>query len=302
MKKIAKFLLLLAICFTILVIHPKKIWVEDWINVTQFGTDSRAIQKALNIAKEKGKVNIIIPNGVYDIKNTLVIYKNTRIKMEENTVLMRKHPGTLIRNGKAGDQYTGYEGNGNIIIEGGTLDGNYSNSSYSQYGYGGLSFAHAKNLIIRDVTIKDIVFAHGMEINSSYNVLIEDCVFIGFKDNTANGSRNYSEAVQIDLASHSGFPDFGSWDYTPSKQVTIRNNYFGNSTTEGMEPWPVGIGGHGGQDHIWNEDINIYNNTFDGMTFAGVRPYKWRNVEINNNTYNNSKIPILVETNNQNVH
>jgi len=296
MKKFTRVIVALIVCFLFITIHPKKIVEIHWINVLTFGNDSNAIQQALDIAKYEGNANIIIPDGNYNIYKTLIVYSNTHIIMGENTYLNRMFPGTLMENGKVGDNYQGYHGNGNIIIDGGTINGNVLYAPYGIYGYGGIGFAHANKLVIRNLTIKDIVYSHAIEINSSNNVLIENCKFLGYKDNTPNKSREFSEAIQIDFAAKSAFPDFGTWDFTPSKNVIIRNNYFGVSNTRGMSHWPVGVGGHGALNNVWIENVKIYHNTFQGMYFAAIRSYNWKKVFIKNNEFNNCKTPVLVNS------
>ncbi|MGM0902868.1 MAG: right-handed parallel beta-helix repeat-containing protein [Bacillota bacterium] len=294
MNKVLKLILGLLILCIILTIEPQRMNLENWISVADYGSDSKAIQIALDTAKENGSANIYIPNGDYDIYETLVIYKNTHLLMEENARLIRQHSGTFIRNGNIGDEYYGYQGNGNIIIEGGILDGNSRVAPYGKYGYAGLGIAHADNVIIKNLTIKDIVYSHAIEINSSKNVIISNNKFLGYLDSTGKGARNYSEAIQLDSAFKSGFPAFGAWDLTPSKDVIIKNNFFGNSDTEGMNPWPVGVGGHGALKNVVIENVKIQNNTFDGMSYAGVRPYKWKGVKIQDNTFINNKALIIV--------
>lgn len=267
----------------------------DVIDISKYGHDSEAIQKGLNKAKTEGKVEILIPAGNYEINETLLIYENTKIVMEEDTVLVRKHPGSFMSNGKAGDQFTGYKGNGNIIIEGGTLDGNVHDAEYGAYGYGGIAFAHAEKIEIRNLTIKDIVFSHAIEMNSSRNVLIENCQFLGYLDPTTDESRSKSEAIQLDFSSKNGFPHFGDWDGTPSRTVVIKNNYFGDSDTKGMATWPVGVGSHSGNNQEWNENITITGNTFKGMTYTGISAYNWNHVEIRDNTFSGIDEVITIE-------
>lgn len=268
---------------------------SDVIDISKYGHDSQAIQKGLDKAKKDGKVEILIPAGSYSINETLLIYENTKIVMEEDTLLVRKHPGAFMSNGKAGDQFNGYKGNGNIIIEGGTLDGNVQNAEYGEYGYGGIEFAHADHIEIRNLTIKDIVYSHGIEINSSHNVVIENCRFLGYLDPTNDGSRRKSEAIQLDFSSKNGFPHFGDWDGTPSRDVVIKNNYFGVSDTKDMDTWPVGVGSHSGKNDEWNEHITITANKFIGMTYTGISAYNWNHVKISDNTFSGINEVITIE-------
>lgn len=295
MKRILSYILMGVLIFGAILFISYQNEQPDVIDISKYGHDSAAIQKGLNKAKTDGKVEILIPAGNYSMNETLHIYANTKIVMEEDTVLVRKHTDAFMSNGKAGDQFTGYKGNGNIIIEGGTLDGNVLDADYGEYGYGGIEFAHADHIEIRNLTIKDIVYSHGIEINSSHNVVIENCQFLGYLDPTTDKSRSKSEAIQLDFSSKNGFPHFGDWDGTPSRDVVIKNNYFGDSDTKEMNTWPVGVGSHSGKNDEWNENITITGNKFMGMTYTGISAYNWNHVKIRDNTFSGINEVITIE-------
>jgi hypothetical protein len=114
--------------------------IDSIVNVQDYGAtglgstaDQTAIQTVLDMAKNNGSVHCIIPDGVYWVTNRLTIYKNTRIQMGKNTVLLRKWAGGFFANGVSGDSFTGYTGNGNILVEGGTLDGNWAEYNDIRY-------------------------------------------------------------------------------------------------------------------------------------------------------------------------
>ena len=133
------------------------------INVLQAGAkgdgqadDAAAIQKAL----DGGSCKIVFPPGVYKIGKTLKVASKTWIKADKKTVI-RFADGA----GKDADSFmlTNIDpaaGNQDIIIEGGTWDGNNANNPRGpRHGprpsYGGvtISFANVQNLIIRDLTV-----------------------------------------------------------------------------------------------------------------------------------------------------
>ncbi|MCR5429950.1 MAG: glycoside hydrolase family 55 protein [Eubacterium sp.] len=134
------------------------------------------IQAALNVG---GRV--YFPSGVYLISEPLVIKSDTYIIMESNTILKRNGevtmntsattplnytsgPYAIFTNGHKTDSFTGYNGNGNITIEGGIIDcdGNSYNSASN-----GIAFAHGKNIRIKNITIKNVNYGHHIEMNSS---------------------------------------------------------------------------------------------------------------------------------------
>ncbi|MGE6259265.1 hypothetical protein ACQKCU_15400 [Heyndrickxia sporothermodurans] len=109
-----------------------------------------------------------------------------------------------------GSMYRGYDGEGNIIIEGGIFDGNLETYDYECSGF---SLSHAENIKFSNVTIKDLYACHAMDLSGVKNVLIENCRFLGYRDKP-DQSRNYSGAIQIDIQTAGGFPAFGEHDNT----------------------------------------------------------------------------------------
>lgn len=242
--------------------------------------DTTALQRVLNLSKTNGGVTIVVPKGVYKVTRTLLIYRSTRLSLNHNTVLKRHHNDSFFLNGDYGAQYDRYEGHGNIVMEGGTLDGNII-----QYpdAFNGINIGHASNVTIRDMTIKDISWAHAIEIDASSGVLVQNCKFLGYK-NAADGSRYFSEAIQIDAMTKLGFTAFGKYDGTPSRNITVRDCYFGASGTVGTTAWPAGVGTHGAIHDAWAHDIRIVNNTFDRLTYWAVRLFKWNDCLVQGNT------------------
>ncbi|MFE0506382.1 right-handed parallel beta-helix repeat-containing protein [Peribacillus butanolivorans] len=82
-----------------------------------------------------------------------------------------------------------------------------------------------------------------------------------------------------------GFSLFGSWDGAPCENVTVRDCYFGASPN--LPAYPTGVGNHRQFAGTWNKNINIYNNLFDGMPWGGIRPYKFSDLKIHHNHFNN---------------
>jgi hypothetical protein len=242
--------------------------------------DTASIQQILSLAKISMKgLKVKIPKGIYKLTSTLRIYQNSYLEMEAGTVLLRCHNNSIIVNGDSGATYNEYSGNGNITITGGTLEGNLLNFPD---GYNAIGIARGKNITIRNVEIRDVMDGHGIDMNACDTVLIENCRFLGYKD---TGSSYFREAIQIAEHSPEGFTEFGPFDYTPCRNITIRNNYFGASGTAGTTAYPTGIGHHSHYVDVYNSNIRITGNTFEGMTYAGVRSFKYKDLYIANNTF-----------------
>ena len=276
--------------------------------------DTKAIQQALDIAKVNGYVNVVIPNGKYKITSTLTIYKNTYLKLSAKAEIIRCHKASFIKNIETGisplsDPDDVYSGNGNLVIDGGVFDGNILNQSFvfgsldtSTGGYNGIYLAKAKNIVIKNAVFKDIVSCHAIDVNTIDGLIVDNCRFLGYVNGTTDLSRDYSEAIQISCV-YTSDDVAGKADGTPSKNIKISNCYFGNSGTEGYatwksglyikaEPWCTGVGEHSCSYDKYVNNIKITNNTFEGMTYAGVRPFKFKNTLINGNTFIDCNVDI----------
>lgn len=252
--------------------------------------DTSYIQAILDIAVTKGAVYCHIPKGTYRLTNKLYLSKNTKIVMDKGARLLRDHSSGFFINGRSGDNFTGFNGNGNISIEGGVLDGNLT-ARYKHYNAIGL--ARGQNIVLRNVEILDVRGAHAVDINACKDVLIERCKFKGYDINytvDGDGASYYREAIQIANHTEAGFNSFGSFDAQPCENITVRDNYFGKS--DNYPAYPTAVGNHGAVVDLYMKNIRIYDNEFDGMTYAGVRPYKFENTMIKNNTFINCETGI----------
>lgn len=242
-----------------------------------------AIQNVLDLALTEGQVKVVIPDGTYLLDKPLAIYKNTHLLMGKNAVLLRGHTAGILSNGKDKENiYSGYNGNGNILIEGGVFDGNIDNFPS---GFVHINLGHGENITIRDSIFKEVTNAHALDIAGCKDVLIENCHFRGFLDTTGVDTYNYSEAVQIGEITSDGFPPFGTYDGTPSVNIEVKGCYFGGSDHPFTRAWGVGVGHHAATNNIFNSNIKVTGNTFDGMTYAAVRVFKYKDVKVTNNSF-----------------
>lgn len=253
---------------------------------------NKYLQECFNYCRDNECSTVFIRKGVHKANGRMNIYKNTRLILEEGAVIQCIGlTGTPLINGDPDDNFVEYDGNGNIYIEGGTWISNSVGEPESNRNLFG--FGHADGITIKNVTFMNIKESHCIDLNSSKNVLIENCKFLGFKDND-EGTRYFSEAIQIAEHTQIGFGGFGSYDATPCKNVTIRNCYFGASDIYG--PFGSGVGNHGAIHDIYQENIVVDNCVFEGMLLAGVRPMKWNNVTVKDSTFKNCKIGVVVSS------
>ncbi|NEY19385.1 hypothetical protein G4D61_05305 [Bacillus ginsengihumi] len=271
------------------------------LNVKQYGAigdghhdDWKAIQLALNRVKSNGGGTVYIPNGKYIVTHALRIYSNTYLKLAKDAIIVRKDDGTVVINGEVNGQYTGYNGQGNILIEGGIFLMNDSSNPKPGTAFG---IARANGLVIRNVKVLNIVNSHGIDLNSSKNVVIENCKFMGFKDTTNNKSRGYAEAVQIANHTKIGFSILGVYDGTPCENVKVSHCIFGNNSKDGFGSWGVGIGDHSlGVIGKYNRHIQITKNTFLDCSFSGIHINSYKDTEITGNRFEECEHSIFVFT------
>ena len=255
------------------------------INVDEFtGTDHFIIQSALNKARDNGGGTVYVPSRLYELDNELIIYSNTTLWCEAGAILKRTKNGYIIMNGERGKSYSKYNGNGNIKLINGVYDGNAQSSNV---GVGSnIVFAHADNIVIENVTVKNSN-SHHIEINSSKNVTINNCKLIG-----GLSSLTFQEAIQLDLSTRGGFSAFGDYDNTPCENIYITNNYFGDSKE--LPSVSRGVGSHSTRIGALMKNIYIENNIFDGCRDWCIQLLSYTDTYINNNTFKNCNAGIII--------
>lgn len=258
--------------------------LSESLTVTAFGAtgtgtvdDAPAIQAALNAAKLRGGW-VIIPPGTYLLATLpLRIYRNTRLTLLPGARFVRGAAETMLINGDAGQSLGGYGGHGNITVEGGIWDCQGTVPALSASAMC-ISIGHARDITIRDVEIRDVSGYHAIELNSTKRATVEGCRFLGYYD---PGARDFSEAVQIDLAKSSGvFGGFGPYDHTPCEDILVSGCYFGASGTARTTAWPRGVGSHSATITKYHRRIRVSDCSFEGVTQYAVSAYNWEDTAI----------------------
>jgi len=266
------------------------------VNVVELGADptgqkdsSPAIQEALDRAKNGKSVRVYIPPGSYRLNATLINWGNTLVSAKD-AVLLNYAGRYMMTNGDGTTNYYGYNGNGNMVFEGGTWD---CRGAAIQLRSNCFSFGHARNIFIKEAVFKDVPSYHAIEFNACQNFKVEDSSFLGFVD--LDGTRYFSEAIQIDLAQRPEvFGAFGAYDFTVCKDGIVDNCYFGPSGTPGTQSWPRGVGSHSSTIGYWHENITVRNSTFMETEGWAIRGYNWIITEITGNTLRNCRYGITV--------
>lgn len=272
---------------------------EIIVNVKIFGAkgdginnDSPATQQALDYVTSlpQGGTILFPSGGNYSMQAELVVRKNTRI-LATGATITRNHTGYMIINGLRTDLFSTYNGNGNITIDGGLWN------AQGQNGGGGsiFTFGHANGLTVKNATLMDACRSHAIEFNSSQNILVDNCKFLGCVD--PQDEVLFTEAVQLDIAKPGfGLYAIGYHDNTTCKNVVIQNSTFDGSGNAGSRPWGTAIGTHSATVGFYMDNIRIQNNFFNNLTIWGVRAYSYKNLTIENNIFTNCRGGIMIET------
>ncbi|HBU90202.1 MAG TPA: hypothetical protein DEB53_03185 [Bacillus pumilus] len=256
----------------------------------KYGNFDDAMQAALDLSKST-PITLVVPPGNYTQTRTLRIFRSTRLIVQGGAVIKRNFVGSMLVNGLETDNFSGYNGHGNIVIEGGgTFD---SNGAVIKQQCSVFGFAHADGIIIRDITVLDVCGGHAFDCAGNQNVLIENVKFKGYADYV--GDRWFSAAIQIDLMrSSANFGAFGSYDQTVTRNIVIRGNYFGRSSKLGG--WARAVDSHTSTDGVWYSVIRILDNVIEDTTEYAISGNKWYDTRISGNKINNcaSGIRILL--------
>lgn len=241
------------------------------------------LQNALDELKSSREGILYIKSGTYLIDRRLYIPENTKIIMDNDTILLRGHSGGFFDNGNPNNNVGGYEGDGNIAIFGGILDNNYENINvYPTKQVNMITLRHADNLVFKDITFRNSITAHVFDINGSNNITIDNCRFEGYID-LNNKGKYKGEAIQLSEYVPGGI-EGGIFDGTPTQNVTVKNCIFTKSVV--LNGFDTCIGNHISMHDVYTNNILIENNIFEYCT-VGVRPYKWNDVTIINNVFEN---------------
>lgn len=256
--------------------------LSDWYVVSTSGDNTTAIQNKLNEARDNGGGTVYIPSGTFTTTATLKIYSNTKLLLGEGVTLVRGHTASyFIANGDPGSNYSGYGGQSNIYIEGGTWDMNATNASYQNNSLTCLGLAHGSNINIQNLTIKNVQGDNAISLNGVENVNIKNVKFLGYY----SVSSSTSEAIKIDVIKDStAFNYFGSYDNTPCKNINIDSCYFGVSGGAGTTAWHRGVGTRNSVSSVFQSSVRISNNFFDSLLGSAIDVKAYRDFSVTNNT------------------
>lgn len=234
-------------------------------------TDDRAaLQAALDAAAGR---TLLIPPGDYLVNSRLILPANIRIVGYGATLHRGTGDGTLITNQVNGDvTTTGYNGRGNITIEGLTVDSHGDDAGRANGNI--FTLIHARSFTFRDCRFLRPRGHHALDLIGIEQMTVDACRFEGYSDS----GETWKEAIQLDLA-HSTQNGAGVKDGTVTRDLHVRGCYFGRYGT--LPAHQVGVGSHY-TESIYFDRVKVTDCTFDGTSRAGVRGYWWRDSHISN--------------------
>lgn len=264
--------------------------VTDNKNVFADGVhdDTKALQECIDKVKDGGTV--YFPDGTYLVSSSLIFYSNQVFKLSDNAVILRNAESEPITRyllaSYSEPEWKEYEGTHDVIISGGIFDGNSDTTEKSTL----VNTVHCRNIRIEGCRFCHCSTWHMIEINSTENATVTNCIFDG-PTYTKVHDELLNEEIQLDLSREGSYGpvyncdgtliDFCK-DDTVCRNITIENNIFK------CAGFPA-IGHHGDCAH---NNIIIRNNIFDGPSglngksrgYIIFRPMV-HGVEVNNNIF-----------------
>lgn len=287
MKKITSLFLSLILLASSLFVGGINAFADTFISITDANGNSKKtiaivddITDELVSAFDYCKINstannvyvINIPNGAFEIKDTIFPCDNTTVKLNKDTTLINaiNGRGNIFCSTKYATKYNGLT---NFSVIGGTMTYASDNKNESVL----LRFAHCKDILIKDVSFLNGYMSHFIEIAASKDVLFEGCSFEGFEGDIKKSS---SEAIQIDILEETThFASMPEYDGTMNDNITVNNCVFKNLIS--------GVGTNSIYEGYYQTNIKVTNNTFTNLSGIAVNAFSYVDSEISNNTMKN---------------
>ncbi|MBE6772592.1 MAG: hypothetical protein E7544_00050 [Ruminococcaceae bacterium] len=222
--------------------------------------DTKALQECIDEARDGGTV--YFSDGIYLVSKALIFYSNQIFRLSDNAVILRSAKSEPITRyllaSYSEPGWGGYNGTHDVIISGGIFDGNADTKEKSTL----VNTVHCNNIQIIGCRFRNCSTWHMIELNSTSNATVKDCVFDG-PSYTYIPENLLNEQIQLDLAREGSYGpvyncdseliDFCK-DDTVCCNISITDNIFK------CGGFPA-IGHHGDCGH---HSIFIRNNIFDG--------------------------------------
>lgn len=263
---------------------------QSLVSVSDFGAvgdraadDTAALQAALDAAEGK---TLWFDDRTYVVSDVLTVRQGTTLRGNRGTTIMRKtgYHREILGNWERGDTTTtGHDGNGNIVVDGITFDGNAATEPGNM-----VVFVHCRDVTIRDCVFLDCTANHHLELNSTRHAQVSRCKFLGFRPHPEVSARK--EAIQIDRA-HPTLGVGGAPDGTMSGEISIESCYFGPDHKGNRAP-NIATGTHNEAPagNIY-DNLRVLNCVGEGLNMAGTRWVNTHGLRVIGNEFTLSRRP-----------
>ncbi len=261
--------------------------VKDGDNITI------QLQAALALARMKATkkipYKIIIPKGTYYLSSTLHIYSNTSLFIEDVVFVRDFQEGPMLMSGSYMEDSPYIEQESNIVIQGGTFDGNCFDELYRAVttSFSNLYFAYAKDIQLIGVKVSNNIGGHYIEMKGVDNIIIRDCIFDKYCTNQTIKNSDRREALKF------GVMKLLSSDGKVEKELSCNNILIKNNKF-----WDVfqGIGFDYIPDSKVYKNVSIHNNTFSSCKREAMILSSLSQSSIYRNRIENVRVGIWIQS------
>lgn len=286
------------------VINPNQIPYRDhytddtWYN--NYTRDYYVFKSYLEQLERVGGGTLTVNAGTYSITNTLFIPSNTKIIFKDGCVINKGtytgFPDTVLVPSQSVFQLLepslalgkevvgGYDGAHDVQLIG---EGTVIVDMLFYYGATAVILAHNNNVTIQNINFRNYLGHHMIELNSSQNVTIDNCSFVGSK--STNSKDSIKEAINIDTPDANTGGLNLAWpkqDRTPVNNVTIQNSSF-NNTLRAIGSHKYSVSLLDNMTQLYHTNVNILNNMITNTQGWAIRSINWKNCVIKGNTFMN---------------
>lgn len=234
---------------------------------------------------------ITLPPGVYWIRcqdretgcpRTLRLCRNLWLAMEGVTLCRADTSNAAMLRTCSEGAAEGYTGCGNLILQGGVWDAGMAHYSpgWENARFSTVRLGHGENILLTNMTFSGCVNGHHLELCGIRGCSVVNCTFRGYLDTAYRGSRDYKEAIQIDVVNNDAIaPSFPSYDDTVSRDVVVYGCAFRNLCR--------GVGGHNAVYGRYYSHIVVQHNLFSNLTAEAFYGLNYADTLISGNTMRN---------------
>ncbi len=233
------------------------------------------LEEAAKKADQNTQYKIVIPPGTYKARYWQTVPSNTWIYAKGATIRAIKGKKRMVLLSNQGDS-----AGENIKIEGGVWDTTTQNKSDSPVT-APFRFAHVKNLVFENVTIKANRYAHLIEVSDIQGLTIRNCSLSG---NDYEYQLQPKEAIQLDVATKEAMPNMTPYNGKGCHNAVIENNRF-NRVARGVGSHNSEVGAE--KDPYTN--VIVRNNVFKNLKGEAVFIKWWKYCTVDKNTVENGK-------------